>query len=316
MEVSFEIDFRGRVAVPYSGEGRAGLRLPLIALGDASSETISQSAVPAGDTLGFRLFDAQGLTIGCAVQPVAGTLEGATLNLYSRLLRATAGKSLYRIWNYVPDINRVSGGVEHYQAFSSGRARAFEVALGAEYRRSLPAASAVGCRGRSIGLVFVAGKAAARYCENPEQIPAYEYPSEHGPHSPSFARATVARHKGEPLVYISGTSAIKGHETLYPGSTLAQLECTLDNLQLISRAAGVGDNLGAALGLGRRFKVYLRHGADLRKVQARLEACLFRSGDRVVWVQTDLCRAGLNVEIEASLRGEPSAGGSRPCPAR
>jgi hypothetical protein len=277
----------------------------LVSLGGDSSETLFRSVVPAGEEHGFRLFDAQGLTVGCAVQPVAGPIEAATFGLYSRLFRAAAGKSLYRVWNYVPDINRVSGGVEHYHAFSSGRARAFEAVFGADYRRALPAASAVGCRGRSIGLVFVAGGPTARCCENPEQVPAYEYPLEHGAHSPSFARATVAIHKGEPLIYISGTSSIKGHETLFPGSTAAQVECTLDNLKLISQAAGAGENLGASLGLERRFKVYLRHGADLPKTQARLEECLFRSGDRVVWLQTDLCRAALNVEIEATLAAKP-----------
>jgi hypothetical protein len=301
MEVSLEIVFRGSVAVFHAGGGRAGLRLPLVALGADSAETISGAAVSLGESHDFRLFEAQGLTIGCALQPVAGSLETATFGLYSRLFRAKAGKSLYRVWNYVPDINRIDGGSENYRTFSSGRARAFEAAIGADYRRALPAASAVGCRGRSIGLVFVAGDSPARYVENPEQVPAYEYPLEHGAHSPSFARATVATLKGEPLVYISGTSAIKGHETLHPGATMAQLECTLDNLRLISRAAGVGDDLGATLGLGRRFKVYLRHGAELQGVRERLDECLLRSGDRVVWLQTDLCRAGLNVEIEATL---------------
>lgn len=301
MEVSLEIEFRGSVAVFHNGDGRAGLRLPLVALGGDLAETVFGAVEPLGGSHDFQLFEAQGLTIGCALQPVAGTLEAATFELYSRLLRATAGKSLYRVWNYVPDINRIDDGFENYRTFSSGRARAFEAVFGVGYRRTLPAASAVGCRGRSIGLVFVAGGSLPRYVENPEQVPAYEYPLEHGAHSPSFARATVATHKGEPLVYISGTSAIKGHETLHPGATMAQLECTLDNLRLISRAAGVGDNLGAALGLGRRFKVYLRHGADLQRVQARLDECLFRHGDRVVWLQTDLCRAGLNVEIEATL---------------
>jgi hypothetical protein len=270
-------------------------------LGGATSETIFSSAVPNGQAHGFHLFSARGWSFGCAVQPVDGSLEASTLDLYGRLLRATAGLSIYRVWNYVPDINQLSLGLENYRAFSSGRARAFEAALGAGYRKALPAASAVGCRGGSIALAFVAGTCAPQYFENPEQIPAYDYPPKYGPHSPSFARATVAVHRGRPLIYISGTSAVKGHETVSSGSTEAQVECTLDNLRLISRAAGAGEDLGLELGLERRFKVYLRHRADLPMARARLDKGLFRPGDRVVWLEADLCRADLSIEVEATL---------------
>jgi len=303
--VSFETEFRGTDAATYAMPGRAGLRVPLDLLGGDTSETLFRSAISAGEEHGFRLFSARGLSFGCAVQPVDGRLEASTLDLYGRLLRATGGLSIYRVWNYLPDINQVSLGLEQYQAFSSGRARAFEAAFGPEYRRNLPAASAVGCRGGSIALAFVAGAQSPQYFENPEQIPAYDYPQKYGPHSPSFARATVAVQEGRPLIYLSGTSAVKGHDTVFPGSVGAQIECTLDNLRLISRAAGAGEDLGAALGYERQFKVYLRHRTDFPMAKARLDTGLFRRGDRVVWLQADLCRADLTIEVEASLAGRP-----------
>jgi hypothetical protein len=147
----------------------------------------------------------------------------------------------------------------------------------------------------------VAAPRAPRHLENPEQLPAYRYPKEHGPFSPSFARATLATWAGRPLAFVSGTAAIKGHATVAPGSLAGQLDCTLDNLRLISRTAGWGEDLGASAGVERHFKVYLRHAADLPAAERRLSAALFRPGDRVVWLEADICRAELNVEIEATL---------------
>ncbi|MGC4075211.1 MAG: hypothetical protein QM760_22460 [Nibricoccus sp.] len=49
---------------------------------------------------------------------------------------------------------------------------------------------------------------------------------------------------GRTWVFVSGTASIKGHVTVGVGSLREQIEGTLDNLRLISRASGVGDNLG------------------------------------------------------------------------
>jgi hypothetical protein len=135
--------------------------------------------------------------------------------------------------------------------------------------------------------------------ENPAQVPAYLYPSEHGPRAPSFARATVAA-DGR-AVFISGTAAIKGHASVAPGETLPQLDCTLDNLAALSRAIGLGDTLGAGAGFARHFKIYLRHAEDFSSAAARLDDALLRRGDSVTWLHADICRAELTIEIEATL---------------
>jgi hypothetical protein len=249
------------------------------------------------------MYSAGELSIGCATQPIAGSLEECAHDLYGRMLRATAGQSLYRIWNYIPNITGQRLGLENYRAFNAGRARAFEETVGPGYRDALPAASAVGCRGRTMAVVFAAGIPAPRHFENPEQVPAYHYPAVHGPRAPSFARATLAVHRGRRLIFISGTSAIKGHETIAPRSTGEQIECTLDNLRLISRATGAGEDLGCAFGFERHFKVYLRNAEDHPLAKARLEGPLLQTNDHVVWLQADLCRTELNIEIEATLSG-------------
>ena len=62
---------------------------------------------------------------------------------------------------------------------------------------------------------------------------------------------------------------------------------------------------GLATGEGstRHFKVYVRYAADLPLVTALLEEKLFRPTDRVSYLQADICRSDLRVEIEASFFG-------------
>jgi len=278
----------------------AGLRLPLPLLG-GEAERIFGAVAAAGEADGFQLFTAGQLLLGYAIQPLAGDMAAASRELYRRLLRAAGDRFLYRIWNYVPAINAAVAGVENYRAFSAGRSLAFEEACGPDFPVVLPAASAVGCGGNALAVIFAAGATAPRHFENPEQVPAYRYPREHGPRSPSFSRATAAASGGRPLVFISGTAAIKGHGTVAPERLDAQLDCTLDNLRLVSESAGLGPDLAASRGLKRHFKVYLRRVEDLAAAKTRLEGALFGAADRVTWLQADLCRGALLVEIEATL---------------
>jgi hypothetical protein len=111
----------------------------------------------------------------------------------------------------------------------------------------------------------------------------------------------VVQTGGRTFAFISGTAAIKGHHTVGAGSLAAQLDCTLDNLRLISRATGLGEDLAPGPGRRRHFKVYLRHAADLATVRARLEQSLLQPADEVVYLQADICRAALDLEIEATL---------------
>ena len=263
---------------------------------------IFPDAVPVTSRHGFELFAHQGLTLGWSRRRAGHALQAVARDAYGDLFALAAGKQLYRIWNQVPAINAPSQeGVEHYREFNAGRAQAFESQFGAHFSGHLPAASGVGTEGDDLIIAFVAGSATARHFENPDQIPAYRYPAEHGPRAPSFARATVTELSGRRLVFVSGTAAIKGHATVAPHSLPRQIDCTFDNLRLISRAAGLGDDLGAARGAERYFKVYVRPGEDEALVRSRCASELLGPDDDVVWRPAALCRSELKVEIEATL---------------
>jgi chorismate lyase/3-hydroxybenzoate synthase len=286
--------------------GGPGFRLEtgVPVLGGATAEALAQGVEPAGSSGSFRLWRGDRVLAGFSQADPGLDLEGASQRAYLDMLEAVSGRSLYRVWNFVPRINNPGpGGLENYKAFCLGRSLAFERALGPGFQSALPASSAVGGPEDRLTVVFLAGDAAVEHFENPVQLPAYRYPPEHGPRPPSFARATLVAGPGGLDAFISGTSAIVGHATDPAHDTVGQIARTLGNLALISRACGLGDRLGEGAARARHFKAYLRHGSDQGAVERALSAAFVRPGDTVTYLRADVCREALNVEIEVTLRG-------------
>jgi chorismate lyase / 3-hydroxybenzoate synthase len=292
---------RSRFRFGFGRLADAAAGLPVPVLGGAEEETLFTGAEAIGTEDGFSLFDDGGWLLGFWVGDAAPDLGAQTKEIYSNMLGLTRarGRSLARIWNYVPEINEDSlEGLENYRVFCRGRAQAFE----SEPDGAVPpAASAVGGTAGRLAVLFAAAPNAPRRLENPEQVPAYEYPPEHGPRSPSFSRASQVEVNGRRYTFVSGTAAIKGHVTIAPDSLAGQIDCTLDNLRLISGVCGLGEDLGAGRARERHFKVYLRNVADLAAARAELDARLLRADDRVCWLHSDICRAALKLEIEATV---------------
>lgn len=270
------------------------------------TETIANSSGTRSTSGNFTLVRHDDWLVGGASLAAGSDLEEISNQLYRELFEASAGWHLARIWNYVPSINEPGpGGMENYGIFCKGRSLAFERKFGGAFQECMPAASAVGCQGGRLSVIFAAGPKSHTHIENPLQVPAYHYPVQYGPRAPSFARATVVDEGGDLAVYISGTAAIRGHATVAPEKTLDQLDCTLGNLDEISRACGIGPDLCGARAAHRNFKIYLRRIEDLESVEAVLDKGLLRESDTVSYLRAEICRKPLNVEIEATLYGVP-----------
>jgi len=298
--------------IALGGAGTAGFDTGVPVLAGDRVDDLFAAARPAGRVGGLSLFHSGAWRLGVGAVPADGGVESATRQLYADILQATPGLHLARIWNYVPEINEAGpSGLENYRAFCQGRSLAFAQRHGAGFEAFVPAASAVGCRSPSLTVFFAAGPDAPRHVENPVQMPAYDYPADYGPRSPSFARASVVADEDGVTVFISGTAAIRGHATVAPDDLVAQLACTLENLREISLACGLGPQLDRAGRGARHFKVYLRRAADQPLVARTLETQLFTAGDRVSYLLADICRRPLLVEIEATLFGARVTAGAR-----
>jgi chorismate lyase/3-hydroxybenzoate synthase len=252
---------------------------------------------------GFRLFETAGWRFGVVSLPAGASLEAISHRAYREVFQVLHGWHPARIWNYVPGINAIGpGGLENYRTFCRGRSLAFEEFYGPGFKASVSAASAVGCQSPTLTVVFAACAVAPRHVENPLQVPAYDYPSQYGPRAPSFARATVVPDPARPAVFVSGTSAIRGHATVAPENTREQLTCTLENLRQISLACGLGPDLASGA-MQRHFKIYLRHPSEQPVIADVLNQNLLRAGDHVSYLHADICRRQLNVEIEMTAWG-------------
>jgi len=287
----------------FISKPRRTVGLPVLA--GEKEETLFGDGHEVGTCGPFELQKAGRWRVGRASMTVEGGLEAATRFLYDKLFEAAEGLQLCRVWHYVPQINELGiGGLENYRAFCHGRSLAFEEKYGAGFERRLPSASAVGTEDERLTVVFAACATEPRHFENPEQVAAYKYPKKHGPRPPSFSRASIVpAGGGSSDVFISGTAAIVGHETVAPGDTPGQIERTVRNLRLISRACGLEDDLGARLGGQRHFKIYIRNKTDLALVKTALEGALLNVTDKVSYLRSDICRAELTLEIEATLIG-------------
>jgi chorismate lyase/3-hydroxybenzoate synthase len=208
-------------------------------------------------------------------------LEELTHDVYARLIaevRAAGHPYFLRMWNHVGSLNEHERGLERYQLFCAGRHDAF-VEAGYHHDVDLPAASAVGTRGRGLAVHYLASREPGVQIENPRQVSAYHYPRQYGPKSPSFSRATIWRD----TVFLSGTSSVIGHETVHAGDVLAQLDETLRNMETLVPL----ETIVAA-------KTYVRHPRHYELIARRLENVFATN----LFIEADICRADLLLEIE------------------
>ncbi len=230
------------------------------------------------------------LLFGSFAIETAKELEQTARETYAGLIehtRAAGYPYFVRMWNYVGDINEHDDGQERYQLFCAGRHDAF-VAAGYHHDVDLPAASAVGMRGRGLVSYFLAAREPGVQVENPRQVAAYRYPPEYGVKSPSFSRATIWKDR----VFVSGTSSVLGHATVHNGDVMAQLDETLLNIETVLAQTGrTLENVISA-------KTYIRRSADYDRIASKLDGLLPSN----LYLEADICRADLLLEIECVAR--------------
>ena len=306
-----------RVSLDYIPDGQevqaTGTVLGVIALSGSSKADMSIGLTSAGPDHGgvrevwradeavtergakgnLRFARAGSLVFGMLRQTLpsngTGKAAGAAYDAMLDLIETQRCPHLLRVSNYIPDITRHENGEERYRAFNTGRHAAFE----SRNRGSTqaPAACGLGCQGDALHLFFLASTEPGHNIENPRQISAFNYPKQYGAKPPLFSRATIAAG----MLLVSGTSSIVGHETVHSGDVAAQTEETLRNLDaLLIETAKLGSSLTRR---DLRLKVYLRHVGDRAVIEARLLEAGFCQP--VAWLQSDVCRAELDVEIEA-----------------
>ncbi len=241
-----------------------------------------------------------------AVQGAATALQRATVAGYREIfgaLETLAFPHPLRIWNFLSEINGASGEGDRYWHFNGARQDAF-IGLNRSIAGNVPAASAVGVPPTSpLTIYCIASTRAPLAFENPRQCSAWAYPARYGPRSPTFARACIEGDAAQTL-FISGTASIVGHASAHAGDQRAQTREIVRNIRALLGAAN--ERVGAErYALERlRYKVYVRRVEHQPSIERELRREIGTAA-RVLYLQADICRPDLLVEIEAVGIPEP-----------
>jgi hypothetical protein len=264
-------------------------RLQPTATGNLTTEVRSTADV---SLVSVRVRDAHSLS--------PGEFERATTDAYIAIanrLRFLPASHPVRFWNYIPHIHHPSGpSLDRYMVFNAGRFTACQQWLGGEdaFPRLLATASGVGHWGDDFVIHALATAEPGVAIENPRQVPAYRYSRRYGPKPPCFARATVVPLQGEPAIFVGGTASVRGEESVYVGDVRKQFGETLDNLAALLQAATNDETAGPHL--FKEVRVYHLQSEDEATLQQFANRAFCKA--RIEYVQADICRQDLLVEIE------------------
>ena len=248
----------------------------------------------AGDTL-FGVIELDEADFGDERRaPLQAASEAAYGRIF-RLLEAQKLPHLWRVWNYMADINAESHGLERYRQFNVGRRDAFMARRGGA--GNVPAACALGLAAGPLSIAFLAGRAAPVPIENPRQVSAYRYPPRYGPRAPIFARAALVRPPAQEILFVSGTASIVGHRTVHPQDVIGQCHEAMVNLGAVVAEVNRAANSRPFALEELAYRVYVRHAADFPSIRDELARRI--GGAQVLYVQADICRADLLLEVEA-----------------
>jgi chorismate lyase/3-hydroxybenzoate synthase len=292
------------------GKNGIDLSVKMPVLGKHNKEFIIYQPGQVYQKLGFQVIETEDRLAGVLVEKVDFPLEQSVYKNYKNFLELTKDWNLFRVWHYVPFINQETLGLENYKSFCKGRSLAFEAFYGENFTIKMPAASATGIEDNKLVMYFIAGKEEVTYLENPEQVSAYYYPRQYGSRSPSFARGTVILTKeGKRVGYLSGTASIKSHQSVTLTDVAEQLYTTVDNMGLVFERMGFvfermgfGSIVPGAASYDRTFKVYIRNKEDASYVREVFPQIISATEeDSIIYLQSDICRSELSIEIEAVI---------------
>ncbi len=218
--------------------------------------------------------------------------------------------SIVRQWNYIADITKVVDGKQHYQEFNNARSQFYGLT---SWPKGYPAATGIGTYTGGVVVEVFAVKPKSHRVEivpldNKLQVPPHAYSQEvlvgdkdsakKSCTTPKFERGKVLYIKPEALVYISGTAAIRGEESLDGVGAGRQTIATLENINYLRspenlRNAGVKCEIAPGM---KSLRVYLKESSYYEEVKQVVDSMM--PDVPSVYLLGDICRDNLLIEIE------------------
>ncbi len=213
-----------------------------------------------------------------------------------------------RQWNYIEGIVSNKEDHQNYQVFNDARSQFYQDHF---TENGYPAATGIGMMAGGVLIDYIAIKGnnvTNTPIDNPVQIPAHKYhqnclmglPTGDKKTTPKFERGRYVSLHGEEIVFVSGTAAITGEKTANPGDVEQQTRLTIDNIDSLVSKDNLSKNISITGDLKYNYlRIYVKERSDFKKVR---EICEKRYGNvPMVWLQANICRDDLTVEIEGTL---------------
>lgn len=208
---------------------------------------------------------------------------------------------IVRQWNYIERITDFDSSMkQRYQEFNDVRSCFYGKAFN---QNGYPAATGIGtqCGGLQIELDAIS-KASLNSLRiaNPYQKDAFKYSSnvlvgDINLTTPKFERARFISQESGGWIYISGTSAIRGENTL-EGYVQNQVKLTVDNIKILLDNSTLKEYGIKGKCLLKSLRVYIKNAEDWRIAKGYLDS-IFPDLD-ILYVKADICRDNLLIEME------------------
>lgn len=202
-------------------------------------------------------------------------------------------EDIVRQWNYIANITAHDGDNQNYQSFNNARSDFYGTS---SWKNGYPAATGIGtnCGGILIDLDAVSFSTTKNIIvpiDNKLQVSAHKYSEQvlerscERKSTPKFERAKALIIDDKKLIYISGTAAIRGEESLRNVGLKEQLDITMENIfQLTGNSKIV------------MLRVYLKDFENQSDIEQMMST--YNLNIPIVYIQADVCRDELLVEIE------------------
>ncbi len=263
---------------------------------------------------GYEQIFISGLTGDSKTQGILNYAESAFQKLeYILDKEGFAFTDIVRQWNYIEGIVAEENNDQHYQVFNDVRTKFYDKnGLVSNY----PAATGIGIKegGVIIEVHAIKKNPDLKIVEiaNPLQTDAFDY-SENVLRgkpiegcvcktTPKFSRAKMILKPDSAGIFISGTASIIGEKTYGIGNVAEQTQVTIENMQRLITSETLkkhGVNYEYAADNFDYVRVYLKNRSDFDQIRPICEKNF--KYPNIIYVEADICRDNLLVEIEGVL---------------
>ena len=224
---------------------------------------------------------------------------------------------IIRQWNFIEKFLKISSGQDgaqqNYQIFNDFRSVFYGEA---EFSKGYPASTGIGMFSGGVVLECIALKPAPGIfiapLSNPLQKDAHAYSQDvligdsgqgfEKKAPPLFERAKIVIQGSSGIIFVSGTAAVRGQNTISEEDIQSQTVSTIENIDTLISAENllsIGVDIGLSSPRLSQLRAYVKRDRDLPLVK---KICRDHYGDiPSQYVISDICREALLVEIEGAV---------------